>query len=485
MGNKPNIIIITTDQMRADAMGFINPVVITPNLDKLAKQGTVFERAYCTSPVCTPSRVAILTGRYPHCTGAWNVGVSMKDEEVTICDFLKKLEYRTAVVGKTHFRQQCKDDFTMCPQEVRIRDRVRSMDGTYFGFDEHHITEGNDVDEYFNWLKEVAPEYIQNLGKPINTKSDVWVSEMPEEYHNTHWIAQKGIEQLDKHDTSKPLFMWMSFVDPHHPFNPPKKYADMYSNVEILKGPQREGEHDLRPNHLRHQGNTSNFAKEYWPGGGEEYTKSEEELEEAIRNYYAMITFIDKEIGRVLKTLEDKGMRENTIIIFSSDHGELLGDHKLLYKGPWMYEGLTRVPMIFNGGKNIKERTTKALMENVDILPTILDLIGEDIPYGVQGKSQLKVITGEVSTVRDSAITSYDAHDRGIDIKCMRTKNHKLVVFAGENYGELYDLDADPHELNNLYFDLSYSEIKAQLFEKLCHRMILDQDPLPERKAFW
>ena len=210
---KPNILIITADQMRADAMGFINTEVISPNLDRLAAEGFVFERAYCTSPVCTPSRASILTGRYPCNTGAWNIGVSVSDSEKTICDWLKTCQYRTVAAGKMHFRPQMRDDYTNTIQDPAVRDQVRSTDGTYYGFDEIHVTEDVPAGEYLDWVRAVAPQHADTLGKPKGFQGDCWESEMPEDYHQTRWIGQKSIEAIEEHDTSQPLFLWASFVD--------------------------------------------------------------------------------------------------------------------------------------------------------------------------------------------------------------------------------------------------------------------------------
>lgn len=502
---KPNILIITADQMRADAMGFTNDEVISPNLDRLAAEGLVFERAYCTSPVCTPSRASILTGRLPCNTGAWNIGVSVSESEKTICDWLKTCQYRTVASGKMHFRPQMRDDYTNNIQDPAVRDRVRSTDGTYYGFDEIHLTEDVPAGEYLDWVRAVAPQYADSLGKPEGFQGDCWESEMPEDYHQTRWIGQKSIEAIEKHDTSQPLFLWTSFVDPHHPFNPPKRFADLYEGRPISLPQTLPGEHDLRPEHLRYQRppnqDNGNWLDGYWPGGGQERAMSEDRLRHIRRNYYAMITFLDDEIGKILQALERKGMRDNTLIVFTADHGEWLGDHGLLTKGPWMYESLVRVPMIFHGPPIRNGIKSLALMENTDILPTLLDLIGEPIPYGIQGVSQKTVLQDQAdaatgtsvvgdaatvtSTVRDSAITSYDAHDRGIHVKSLRTDRYKLVVFAGESYGELYDLAKDPGEFHNCFFDPDYQAVRGQLFEIFTHRLIQDQDPLPERKALW
>ena len=477
---KPNVLIIMADQMRADCMGFNNPDIITPNLDSLAKRGTVFNRAYCSSPVCTPSRGSVLTGRYPQCNGAWNIGVSVNESEITIADIMANAGYRTGVSGKTHYRPQCKTDYSFTAEDPAYRDRAREKDGTYYGFQTCHITEDNSIGDYTDWLKENAPQYLPSLGRPKDAVGDVYTNEIPPEFHKSHWIAQKGIDFINK-SSDDPWMLFVSFVDPHHPFDPSKKFAQMYEGMDTLSRiHKKNGEHDARPEHLRHQGD-----KGYWPGGGEEHDKNDEELAQAIRNYYAMITQMDEEIGRVIKTLEDKNELDNTIILFTADHGELLGDHGLLYKGPWMYECLVRIPMIMAGPGIPSALKTDALFENVDILPTIAQLTETAIPYGVQGVSQVPVLEGKCESVRKSAITIYDAHDRGIVATSICTKDLKLVVFLNENYGELYDLKNDSFELENLFFNPDYQPQKAIMMEHLCHHLLANFDPLPERKALW
>ena len=479
MPNKPNILLITADHMRADAIGYANPAVITPNLDRLAKGGAHFTSAYCVSPVCPPSRASILTGRYPHCNGVWGVGLPVREDEVTICDILKQSGYRTAASGKTHFRPQCRENLVNEPEAAEVKTRPRLKDGTYYGFDEHHITEDIPAGEYYEWLKEAAPRYIPEMGRPSSVEGGIWVSEMPARFHQTYWIGGKSVEVIEKHDAARPLFLWTGFVAPHPPCHPPEEYAGMYESARLRRDVFRDGEHDLRPGYLRYQ------KKHSWPGGAEEQIKSCEEIESIVRHYYASITFIDGQIGRIIKSLEDRNMLENTIIVFTADHGELLGDHRLFLKGPWMYEGLIRVPMLFYGRGIPKNTRCTGFMESVDILPTLLELIGEKVPYGVQGRPQPEVLNRRAESVRDSAVISYDAHDIGINIKCLRTGRYKLVVFADEEYGELYDYQSDPDELHNLYFEDAYTSVKLQLYEKLCSRLISDQDPLPPKKSLW
>lgn len=484
MENKTHIWLITTDQMRADAIGFENKAVLTPVLDRLASEGTVFSRAYCASPICTPARASIFTGRYPHTHGAWNVGVSLSEDEATLCDHLKQWDYRTVGIGKMHFRPQCKSGFSKEPEAAIIRDRGRTADGSYYGFEEQHITEDNAIGEYMDELRFRDPTVAERLERDQyrsdDTVKDVWESDMPVRYHQSHWIADKSIETILNHNRECPLFLWTSFVDPHHPFNPPRDYAEMYADLEVGRPIAGLDDLQLRPLHLLRQGKQG-----YWPGGGEPHDLDEAQLSRLTRCYYAMITFIDKQIGRIIEAWRQRGMYDNVLIVFTSDHGELLGDHGLMYKGPWFYEGVTRIPMIFRGPGVCKGRKSDALMEHVDIVPTLLDMIGKERPYGIQGISQQEVILGLREQVRESAMTSYDAHDRGIHAKCLRTDRYKLVVFANETYGELFDLNLDPGENRNLFYEPSLTDVKLQLMEMFVHRMMQDQDPLPERKAHW
>ena len=237
MSQAKHIWLITTDQMRADALGFENTAVITPNLDELAKEGTVFNRAYCASPVCTPSRASIFTGRYPHVHGAWNIGVSLNEEEETLCDHLKQSGYRTVGVGKMHFRQQLKTGFVHEAEEVSVRDRGRERDGTYYGFDEHHISEDNMIGEYLEDVANRDPGAAARLKKDLfrsgDAQGDVWESGLPPELHQTRWIADKSIRAIEEHSAERPLFLWSSFVDPHHPFNPPVAYAKRYEQSDV------------------------------------------------------------------------------------------------------------------------------------------------------------------------------------------------------------------------------------------------------------
>ncbi len=486
MPSPKHVVIITADQMRPDAMGPAgNAAAITPHLDRLAERGCVFDRAYCVAPTCTPSRTAIFTGRYPNVTGTWQVGTELGDDEPTLCDRLAPAGFRRVAVGKMHFRPQREGPFPEIgpPAPAEVRDRPRATDGTFFGFDEHHITEDSRTGEYLDWLADVAPRCVRR--KDVDPDARACVrdgSNLPAQFHQTRWVGEWSERVVREHDPSQPLFLWTSFVDPHHPFDAPGEYVQRYAGRDLPGPVRREGEHALRPAHLRRNDASPAYP---WPGAATEHGLSDEEIAEIVRNYYAMVTFLDEEVGRLLDVLETRGMLDETLIVFSTDHGELLGDHGLLMKGPWMYESLTRVPMIVAGPGLARGMHTEALMENVDVAPTILDALGMDLPVGMQGRSQLPVLRGEAARVRDSAMCAYDAHDVGYKCRTLHTDRYKLTLFAGETYGELFDLAEDPHELHNRFFDEAYASIRAEMTGRFARRMMEDEDPLPVRRAQW
>ena len=473
MYKRPNIVLITADQMRADSVGYINEEVITPVLNELAEGGTVFTNSFCTSPVCTPSRASIFTGRYPMNIGPWNNGTHINEDEITLADHLKKENYFNIISGKMHIRPQLKN-FNGEYEDIEKRDRVRERDKTYFGFDITHITEDDKRGEYLDYLE--SKNY-----KIKDIESEFGINPIPEELHQTYWVAQKAIDEIDNYNFDNPLFMWVSFVDPHHPFDPIKKYADMYEN-KVFDDSKTKYKLDIK----NYDFLTKQSEKGHWIGNIYPHSYTDEEITQIKKYYYSMITFIDSQIGRIIDKLKEKDEFENTIIIFTSDHGEYLGDYGMLRKGTIMYDSIIKTPLLFYG-KNIVKNVSDEIVENVDIVPTILDLIGKEIPYGIQGHSIKNILTGEDKNkkYKKGAIITYDAHDRGVFIKTYRTKKYKLTIFVDEEYGEFYDLEKDPNEINNLFFNKKYDEIKNKLLMEMCHKIIECSDPLNKRYANW
>jgi arylsulfatase A-like enzyme len=223
----------------------------------------------------------------------------------------------------------------------------------------------------------------------------------------------------------------------------------------------------------------------HFPGGGGDVDASmlsEVQIREMISHYYGMITLVDEQIGRLMRKLEEYDLEQDTLIIFTSDHGELLGDHGLWLKGPYHYEGLIRVPMMWKYPARIPDgRESDALFSHVDLTPTLLELCSIRSMPGVQGVSQAAVMEGKSDRVRKDALCEFRIHHEwpALNVKTLITASHKLTVYAGYDFGELYDLATDPSEQRNLWNDTEYRIIKEELTKTLFTRLMQTEDPLP------
>jgi arylsulfatase A-like enzyme len=280
--------------------------------------------------------------------------------------------------------------------------------------------------------------------------------------------------------------MSVNFFDPHHPFDPPQEYLDRYESIEMPLPAYKPGELDDKPEFQRidHQG--------AYGGAGLSFADTtDQEHQRITAAYYAMIENVDANLGRMLDYLEDSGEAENTIVIFMSDHGEMLGDHGIYLKGPYMYDAVTRVPLVvsfparYRGG--IKN---DALVELVDLAPTLMEAAGLEIPRGMQGKSLDSLCRGmaEWEDHRQNVYCEYfnamPEHRNPLPfLASVRDREYKVVVYADAEYGELYDLTQDPGEHHNLWNHPGYQDVRASYVKKCLDRILLATDPLPERTA--
>jgi len=480
--DKPNILLITADQLRRDAIGvYGNNMVQTPNIDSLANGEVIFENHFIQNPLCMPSRWSIFTGRYPKNHGVRDNGVIFNSDEVTLVRVLKEEGYNTAAIGKMHLTPRL-----MCKEE-----EDENWPDDDFGFCKKCLTDDAKTGGYLNYLKKIDKniyDYVlkqgkekveEDLGKSFQREFDIapqlQENLIPNELHQSSWIADRTIECLeDKADD--PFFMWCSFVDPHHPFDPHRPYDSMYKPEEIDLPVRRENEFEDKPG----------FFKEMYTGlspGNEKYDLSkitDSGWKTLISKYWGMVSLVDYNIGRIIKKLEEAGKLDNTIIIFSADHGELLGDHGLLFKGPFQYDSLIHIPMIIKFGKafsgNRNEKNISGLSRHIDIMPTILDYIGIKIPDGVQGRSLRSNILGKSTKCSDYVLVDHNTGDWGLNVKTIRSKEFRMTYYAGKDYGELYDLKKDPEELYNLWDDKNYKNIRDGLIKKLLDTLIETED---------
>ena len=355
--------------------------------------------------------------------------------------------------------------------------------GPYRGFQHVDLVIGH-VDplagHYKHDLRAEYPEGIELTKRshaldPAPGTASTWKNALPPEHHYNSWIARKTRDYLRQH-TTKPFFLTVSFPDPHFPFSAPAPYCDMYNPADVPAPLAREGERDTQPPHFR------DFIDLYAAG------QTERDFRLMAAQTYGMIHFVDECIGTILEELDTLGLRRNTIVVFTSDHGELLGDHGLIYKGPYLYEPLVRTPLIVSApGASRPPASTDALVGHVDLFPTLADLLGFPVPGLVQGVSCANVLSGTRSEIRDSVLTEFhdEYRQQGMmtpfNVKCIHHDRWKLVHYGHRSYGELYDLAEDPEEFHNLHSDAGYRNTVRELEALLTDELIRTEGEWPSR----
>ena len=474
MSDRPNILWICTDQQRYDTIAALgNTHIHTPNLDRLVAEGVTFTKAFSQSPVCTPSRASFLTGRYPRTTGARQNGQAMPADEVLITKMLAEAGYDCGLSGKLHIAP-CQGLV-----EQRIDDGYRVF---HWSHDPHPQWKEN---QYIQWLEQQGYKW-RDLYRPNGKHAFAGV---PAGLHQTTWCFDRASEFIQE-QRQGPWCMSINVFDPHHPFDPPKEYFDRYDPDQLPDPDYQPGELDNKPifQQVDHDG--------AYGGGQLGFSKmSPREHREVTAAYYAMIEQVDDHVGRIIQLLDTTGQRENTIVIFMSDHGELLGDHGMYLKGPHMYDCSIQVPLIMAWPGHFQAGLrSDALVELVDLVPTLLTAAGMPIPIRVQGKSFFDICTGRADPHhhKDYIYAEYyigqpfhrKLKERPL-VTTVRTRTSKLNSYAGMEIGELYDLKSDPGEHNNLWDNPQHSQLKQEMLKLCFDASILTQDPLPERIADW
>jgi arylsulfatase len=439
---RPNILWYCTDQQRFDTIAALgNPHVVTPTIDQLVSDGVAFTHAYCQSPICTPSRSSFMTGLYPsRVHNTRNGNETFPDWPPVITKLIADSGYECGLIGKFHL------------QSAGHRTEPRIDDGfSYWKFSHAPRDDWQEGHDYADWVRQQGGD-LDSLRESEER--------VPTELHQTTWGSERSIEFIrQEHDG--PWLLNVNIYDPHPPFIPPKSYADLF-DPEKMPGPY------FRPTDLEQQAKLASvdFQGEALPPEGHDARRQQ-------ANYYAMINQIDDQFARILDALDETGQRENTVIIFTSDHGEALGDHGLIQKGCRFYEGLVRVPLIFVWPGHFKVGLrSDALVELLDLTTTILELAGAELPDYLQGQSLLPILKGEADAnhLRDFVRCEYfDALDphftggTGTYATMYRDRRYKLSVYHGHGLGELYDLDDDPWEFDNLWDDPDHAQLKAEL----------------------
>ena len=478
---KRNVLLITSDQQHFDTLGVTNPLIRTPALNRLAYEGTRFERAYCPNPVCTPTRASIITGQYPSQHGAWTIGVKLPEDVPTVGDILQENGYATALIGKAHFQPLASTPESVsleCQPILRDLDFWRKFQGPWYGFQHielarNHADESHAGQHYAIWMEEQGlanwRDYFQPWPRDPKAPKRKHAWDLPEEFHYSRWTADRSIAFLERcKEKGEPFFVWSSFHDPHPPYLVPEPWASMYDPDDMVPGKLTPGEHDANPPHFAKtqeaKPDFSMYRETYGPHGFHSHLIKEEELRRCIATYYGMISLMDHHIGRILEGLDRLGLADNTLVVFTTDHGHFLGHHGLIAKGAFHYEDMIRVPMIVWYPKHVPQNAaSSALQSLVDFSPTFLGAAGVDVPGYMTGLNQFDAWCGKADPVRDHVLVENRHEPTLVHLRTYVDERYKITVYRDHDYGELFDLEKDPGEVRNRWADPEYAEVKSKL----------------------
>lgn len=484
MDKKYNVLFITSDQQHFNTIGKFNPEIKTPNLDRLCETGTYYDKAYTVNPTCTPTRATMITGKYPSQHGAWTLGTKLNEKCTTIGDLMHQNNMKAALIGKAHFQPlNSTEEYPSLEAYPILQDLKfwENFKDDFYGFDtvkltRNHTNEAHVGQHYALWLQEKGCEnwkdyFVAPTGNMPRDKKYAWG--IPEEYHYDTWIAEETNKQLEKYKESGDQFMlWASFFDPHPAYFVPDNWVDMYDpdklTLPTIDPNEMEGATEFHKlTQTRHPDFSKYNPSGEWIHGCSCQLKDEKKARKDLAVYYAMVSLMDKYIGKIIDKLEELGMRENTIIVFTTDHGHFMGQHGLHAKGPFMYEDAIKVPYIVSCPGDVpQDKVSHAMQSIVDIPVTFLDYLGIPMPYDWTGKDQREVWEGKKDKVRDHIICEHNHERDTINLRAYVDERYKIVVYENDMYGEMYDLEKDPGEVNNLWGKKEYADLKNELLMK-------------------
>jgi len=493
-----NIVLITTDQQRADSIGaYGNAVCQTPNLDRLAAAGTRFDACRTQNPYCQPSRATILTGTYPSTHGVTSNGIDLPDgaADDSVARVFGDAGYRTALIGKAHFASTYPVSPTRKLESVEGSALMADdWNGPYFGFEHvelllfgHNLRIAPLMGQW-SWCFGPPPfglHYARHLFRDGPEKgierlrlmqpeaagavwdhTQTWRNALPEEEHPTTWIADRAVEWLGAVEGA--FFTWISFSDPHHPMDGPHPWCDLYQPEDVIENlPEAHPEEfDAKPPIHRIWSRGARGTPMEWanPGGA---TLTRRELATMTAGYYGMVSQLDHAIGRIVEAIDARGLADNTLIMVTTDHGELLGDHQMVFKGPLHYEGLLRLPLIVRGPGVTAGAVEREPVGTIDLAPTALAAAGVPVPESMEGRSLFD------GRRREHVLTEND-HQMvfRLSLRTLTTDRYKLTWYRElDDTGELYDLVEDPGEIVNRWADPSYAAVRSDLMSTLLDTM--------------
>lgn len=466
---RPNIVYIFNDQHRHDTMGCAgNSLAVTPHMDRLASEGTRFEKAWCSSPVCRPSRASVITGWQPHQHGTvGNSGPNFDPELPTMMKSLQRAGYRTAQFGKTHYHQHKYLQIIKEGKTLDLRDYDEYV--ASFGFDHVmeeydkyvHLTAPHITTPYSDFLAEhgLLEAYQAQISSVFRRTPTHWegqTSVLPQEYDLTSFIADHAIDWIESADEQQPFFVQLSFVAPHVPLIADPMWAEHYADADIPLGPRDlpDPTNDVWAAYVE-------TLRDHAQAGVDD----EAYVLAGARQYYGMVSLIDQRIGDVIAALEKRNMMDNTWIVLSADHGEMLGDHRLMAKMGF-YKSSVQVPAIIRPPAPTEAQVAGGVISALDLTATIVDIAGAESVEGCSGRSLLGQLAGDApldgpvfSTIQAGSVPTMaaDEKDPGADEPLYVAVTDGRRRFTLESVSgtpcELFDLDADPDECRNLVAD--------------------------------
>jgi arylsulfatase A-like enzyme len=514
MGRK--ILFVTTDQQRYDTLGCNGGELSrTPVVDRLAAEGIRYERAVPQSVVCMPSRSTMLTGQHPSTHGVWMNGVALPVDAPSVAAVLQRAGYRTALVGKPHF-EPFLDPFARFPENRLARDGVPTVtspwaDGTsgpHRGFEHLEFATHSPTGpmHYARWLMAEHPEDLGGFYPVLDPELEVNAAgggatgapqvhdnPIPRDRYHTDWVADRAIAWLDGLDPDDDWFCWVSFPDPHHPWDPPASelHRVPWQDVPLPAGypedrAEREALLDAKPRHWRQWYDGTLVSNYEAPAGWVPATLTADQVREVNARNAVEVELIDEALGRILASIAARGWDQDVDVVFTTDHGELQGDFGLLFKGPYHVDGLMRLPLVWRPAPSaaVTPASVAEPVGLVDLAPTFCAIAGLDAPAWMEG-STLPTMTGEARAERSQRVlTEWDSELHGVAVHLRTITRDGWVATAylpgtvhDGSEGELYDLAEDPLQRVNRWDDPAAKAVREDLLDDLWVTLPPPRDP--------
>jgi arylsulfatase len=456
MNARPHILILLTDQQRADALRCAGLTQIqTPNLDRIAKEGMRFAQATTVAPLCMPARVSLATGMYPHNHGIWgNEGELPPSEETLFC-MLRQSGYLTALVGKAHYYVPA------AGTDLRQHEGFMHVRGFEYVDETTGPNASADTVSYLTeeWQRKGLWGRVKqdNAARRAAGGEVVWPSPLPADDSLDSYVGRKAVEFVNDYADPRPMCLFVGFGGPHPPFDAPGSYATMYRPQDTPTAIPIPETHATRPDWV---------AQKY--GLRIATSTASAHIAQIRANYYGKISLIDDRIGEIMDAFERRGWLDELCVVFLSDHGEMLGDHGRFGKKTFN-ESSIRIPLIARWpGRIAAHAVTNALVEIIDVYPTLLEVAGCPVPTRCLGRSLWPLLRQATAELRESQLCEIASDERRI---MLRTRRNKLAIDGESRTYMLYDLEADPEEQDNLAGDPAAQGLEHELRRQLSDRL--------------